>query len=55
MIKTDKMPLPFPWATTPRNFKFNYFRETQIAKFNKKPLKTVWPDCKAATTFEKND
>ena len=23
--------------------------------FNKKPLKTVWPDCKAATKFEKID
>ena len=22
---------------------------------NKKPLKTVWPDCKAATKFEKID
>ena len=22
---------------------------------NKKPLKTVWPDCKAATKFEKVD
>ena len=22
---------------------------------NKKPLKTVWPDCKAATKFEKTD
>ena len=24
-------------------------------KLNKKPLKTVWPDCKAATKFEKID
>ena len=46
----------FTGTNPPTNHNSRVIKRTIIYKWiNKKPLKTVWPDCKAATKFEKID
>ena len=43
------------WLLTPKCKGIFLSRSCIYALINKKPLKTVWPDCKAATKFERID